>query len=188
MLNQGICELLSDTNMLLRKGEKVIWIGKPLKASFMMKGIVSSALGLIWLSFSLFAMYVYLWASTLQGFEMIVLLVLSLFVLIGVGLTVGPVLWQVMCYKNTNYVITNQRLITQTGAVGVDTRFIELDNIQEVYINVSFVDKIFGTGSLVVMTAGFSFLGGMFPIMMGLKEPYRIQKLLQETQILTPSM
>ena len=171
--------------MLLRKGEKVIWSGKPLKVLFMMKGIVSSAFGLLWLSFSLFAMYMYLWAGDLQGFEMVAIFALSLFVLIGVGLTVGPSLWQVMRYKNTNYVITNQRLITQTGAIGVDTRFIELKNIQEVYVNISFVDKVFGTGSLIVMTAGFSLLGKMYPVMTGLKEPYKVQKLFQETQILT---
>ena len=173
--------ILSETNQLLRKGEKVIWSGKPLKASFMMGGFVVSAFGLVWLSFSLFAM----WASTLQGIEMFVTLVLSLFVFIGFGLTLGPSIWQVMRYKNTKYLITNQRLITQTGAIGVDTRFLDLDNIQEVYVNVSFVDKVFGTGSLIVMTSGFSLLGKMYPVMTELKEPYKVQKLLQETQILT---
>jgi hypothetical protein len=93
VVNQGLQLILSETNMLLRKGEKVMWSGKPLKASLMLKGIISSAFGLVWLSFSLFATYMYLWGGTLQGFEMVVILVLSLFVLIGVGLTVGPALW-----------------------------------------------------------------------------------------------
>lgn len=176
---------LSQMPRLLRSGEKVIWCGQPHKASFMMKGYLSSALGLVWLSFSLFAMYIFLWASPAQGFELIVTFTLSLFVLIGIGLTIGPTVWNVMRYKHTHYIITNQRLITQTGAVGVDTRFINLDHIQEVYVNVSFVDKLFGTGSLIVVTAGLPFLGRMYPIMTGLKEPYHIQQRLQEARSLT---
>jgi uncharacterized membrane protein YdbT with pleckstrin-like domain len=176
---------LSEVPKLMRPSEKVIWRGQPHKASFMMKGYISSAFGLVWLSFSLFAMYIFLWASPAQGFELIVAFVLSLFVLIGVGLTVGPTVWQVMRYKHTHFVITNQRLITQTGAIGVDTRFINLDHIQEVYVNVSFIDKLFGTGSLIVVTAGLPFLGRMYPVMTGLKEPYHVQQRLQEARSLT---
>ena len=141
----------------------------------MIAGFVVSAFGLVWLSFSLLAM----WLSTLQGIETFVTLFLSLFVLIGFGLTLGPPIWQVMRYKNTQYVITNQRLITQTGAIGVDTRFLDLDNIQEVYVNVSFVDKIFGTGTLIVVTAGFPFLKGNYPAITALEDPYKVQMLLQ---------
>lgn len=172
--------------MLLRSGEKIIWHGQPQKSSFLMKGYVNSAFGLVWLSFSLFAMYIFLWGNPAQGFELIAAFALSLFVLIGVGLTVGPTVWQVMRYKHTHYVITNQRLITQTGAIGVDTRFINLDHIQEVYVNVSFVDKLFGTGSLIVVTAGLPFLGRMYPVMTGLEEPYQIQQRLQEARSLIP--
>ena len=158
--------------------------GKPLKASFMIGGFVVSIFGLVWLIFSLSAM----WMSTLQGIEIFETIFLSLFVLIGFGITLGPPIWQVMRYKNTKYLITDQRLITQTGAIGVDTRFLDLDNIQEVYVNVSFIDKVFGTGSLIVVTAGIPFFKGAFPAITAIEEPYKIQKLLQETQVLTIKM
>jgi len=83
-----------------------------------------------------------MWLSNLQEIEVFVTLFLSLFVLIGLGLTFGPPIWQVMRYKNTKYLITSQRLITSTGAIGVDTRFIDLENIQEVYVNVGFVESL----------------------------------------------
>ena len=170
-----------ETDKLLRKVEKVIWSDKPLKSPFMIGGFIASVFRLVWLSFSLFAM----WVSTIQGIETFVTLFLSLFVLIGFGLTLGPPIWQVMRYKNTKYLITNQRLITQTGAIGVDTRFLDLDNIQEVYVNVNFIDKVFRTGSLIVVTAGFPYLKGIYPAITALKEPYKIQSLLQEALILT---
>ncbi|MGB9741512.1 MAG: PH domain-containing protein [Candidatus Bathyarchaeales archaeon] len=39
-----------------------------------------------------------------------------------------------MRYRNTEYMITNQRVVTQTGAIGMDTRFVKLNNVQEVYV------------------------------------------------------
>ena len=87
--------------------------------------------------------------------------------------------------------ITDKRIITQTGAIGVDTRFVDLDKIQEVYVQIGFIDRLFGTGTLYAMTAGFSGFapagrygyGGMHylrPSLAALKEPYEVQKLLQE--------
>lgn len=52
------------------------------------------------------------------------------------------------------YMITDQRIITQTGAIGVDTRFVELNKIQ-VYVRVDWLDKIYGAGSIIAVTAGY---------------------------------
>lgn len=138
-----------------------------------------SAFGLLWLSFSIFAMSLAV-SSGAPGFATLALL---LFVLIGFGLTLGPSMTQTLRYRNTKYVITDQRLITQTGAIGLDTRFVDLDKIQEVHVNVGLMDKIFGTGTLIVVTAGFVLVGVARPFccFAGLKEPYAVQKLLQET-------
>jgi uncharacterized membrane protein YdbT with pleckstrin-like domain len=116
------------------------------------------------------------------------------FVLVGVGLTFGPFLLQWMRYNNTEYMITDKRLITQTGAIGLDTRFVDLEKIQEVYVQIGIIDKLFGTGTLVAMTAGFSgffpagrrgygSMYGMRPSFSALREPYQVQKLLQEAMV-----
>ena len=95
-------------------------------------------------------------------------------------------MWQLMRYRNTEYMITNQRLITQTGAVGLDTRFVDLDKVQEVYVKVGLMDKMFGTGSVIVVTAGFVPIAptrqGVLvrPSLEALREPYEVQKILQE--------
>ena len=98
----------------------------------------------------------------------------------------GSPMWQLMRYRNTEYMITNQRLITQTGAVGLDTRFVDLDKVQEVYVKVGLMDKMFGTGSVIVVTAGFVPVAptrqGVLvrPSLEALREPYEVQKILQE--------
>jgi len=92
-----------------------------------------------------------------------------------------------MAYRNTEYMITNQRVIIQTGAIGLDTRFVELDKIQETYVDVGFIDKAFGTGTVIVTTAGeYGYVDRhgrayrLRPSLASLREPYEVQKLLQE--------
>ena len=63
-------------------------------------------------------------------------------------------LWQLLRFRNTEYIITDKRLITQSGAIILDTRFVDFVKIQEVYVKVGIVDRLCGTGSLYAMTAG----------------------------------
>jgi uncharacterized membrane protein YdbT with pleckstrin-like domain len=89
-----------------------------------------------------------------------------------------------MRYNNTEYMITDRRIITQTGAIGLDTRFVNLDKIQEVYVQVGLTDKMFGTGTLYATTAGHVYVdtAGRYarPSLAALKNPYEVQKLLQD--------
>jgi uncharacterized membrane protein YdbT with pleckstrin-like domain len=96
-----------------------------------------------------------------------------------------------VAYRNTEYLITDQRVITQTGAIGLDTRYLDLDKIQEVYVQVGFIDRMFGTGTIFAVTAGQVYVGRggpfdrsidrfMRPSLAALKEPYEVQNILQE--------
>ena len=46
-----------ESSRYLEKDEKIIWSGKPVKSPFMIAGLSVSAFGLLWLSFSIFAMW-----------------------------------------------------------------------------------------------------------------------------------
>jgi len=174
---------LSQLNKHLRTDEKVLWSGKPVKTPFIIPSLATIPFGLFFLGFSI----LWMWGATSAEAGPFALFGL-LFVLIGLGLTVGPSIWQLMRYQNTEYMITDQRVITQTGAIGLDTRFVDLDKIQEVYVQVGFIDKMFGTGTVLVTTAGLVYMdtprGGapmsMRPSLAALKEPYEVHKLLQE--------
>lgn len=161
-----------------------MWSGKPVKVPFILSSLVTIPFGLIFLGFSIF----WMWGAASAGAPWFFTLFGLLFVFMGFGLTVGAPIWQLMRYPNTEYMITDQRIITQTGAIGLDTRFINLDKIQEVYVKIDFVDKMFGTGSVIVMTAGYVPVGYdttgrgalVRPSLDALKEPYEVQKLIQE--------
>lgn len=77
--------------------------------------------------------------------------------------------------------------MAQTGAIWIDTRFVELNKIQEVYVAVGWLDKLYGTGSIVAVTAGFVPVGAsspyiplLRPALKAVSHPYEVQKLLQE--------
>jgi len=167
----------------IRAGEKVLWRGKPVKMPFIVPSLATIPFGLFFLGFSI----LWMWGAASTGAPGPFALFGLPFVLIGLGVTVGPSIWQLMRYKNTEYMITDQRIITQTGAFGLDTRFVDFEKIQEVYVQVGFIDKMFGTGTVYAITAGFVFVDGgrgaasMRPSLAALKEPYEVQKLLQET-------
>jgi uncharacterized membrane protein YdbT with pleckstrin-like domain len=126
-----------------------------------------------------------------MGFFYGAFLMTLLFFLLPLVFIFGPTIWSLMAYKNTEYLISDQRIITQTGAIGRDTRFVDLEKIQEVYVRIGFFDRIFKTGSIMAITAGQVFVGmpqgsgwggqyGMRPSLAALREPYEVQRLLQE--------
>jgi uncharacterized membrane protein YdbT with pleckstrin-like domain len=178
---------LSRLDKLLNANEKVVWSGKPVRKAFILPGLVSIPFGLIFLAFPLF----WMWTADSTGAPHFFSLFVLPFVLVGFGIAFGPSLLQLFRYRNTEYMITDKRIITQTGAIGLDTRFVDFEKVQEVYVQVGVMDRLFGTGSLYAMTAGFSGFGprggygyrgfpGNRPSLSALKEPYEVQKLLQE--------
>jgi len=172
----------SSLSKHIRAGEKVLWIGRPVKTPFIIPSLATIPLGLVFVGFSIFWMWGAASAGTPEPFALFGLP----FVLIGFGITIGPSIWQLMRYRNTEYMVTDQRIITQSGAIGLDTRFVDLDKIQEVYVKVGFIDKMFGTGTVYAITAGFVFIDSgrgatsMRPSLAALKEPYEVHRLLQE--------
>jgi uncharacterized membrane protein YdbT with pleckstrin-like domain len=176
---------MSQLSNYLQPDEKVLWSSKPVLTPFIFSGIAAiSIIGIIWLIFAIFWM---LSALSMGAFFFPAALFGLPFILMGVCIILGPLLLELLRYRNTEYIITNQRIITQTGVIGIDTRFVELNKIQEVYVTVGWLDKIYGTGSMVAVTAGYVPVGGPSPYgsltrpaFKAVSRPYEVQKLLQE--------
>jgi len=172
----------------LRPNERILWEGKPVKKAFILPtSIVPVIFGL----FFLMPFLLFFLPTLLMGFFYGAFLFTLLWLLMPLALILGPTILALMAYRNTEYIISDQRIITQTGAIGIDTRFVDHEKIQEVYVRVSFWDKIFRTGSIMAITAGQVYLGapqgfgwggqyGIRPSIAALREPYEVQRLLQE--------
>jgi len=166
----------------LEPGEKIIWQGKPVFGPFILSGFGGIIPGFMFFLFALF------WTTGAwsAGAPIEFIFVGSLFMLIGLFILLGGPIVQWLRFKNTEYVITDQRIITQTGAFGLDTRYIDIVWIREVYVVVSIIDRLFGTGSVMVSTSS-GFIGGaspntnsLRPSLASLPDPYGIQKVIRD--------
>lgn len=124
---------MSEIDNILTKKEKKYWEGKPnlktylvLVAIFLIPSIIFFILG---------RRYNYY------------------FYFIGIFF-LALTIYKLLLYRYIAYAITNSRVIIQSGFIGRDYKSIDFDKIQDVGINVGLFDKIFGTGSIDIKTAG----------------------------------
>ena len=181
---------MTTLSRLLHSDENIIWQGKPVFKAFVFAGhnIALFVFGLIFMSFPLIFFLITLQSGApLFIFNLIPLL----FIFVGFGIFFGTPISSAFAHRNTEYAITNKRLIIQTGAIGLKTRFIDFEKIQEVNIKVGLMDKIFGTGGIYADTAssvrGWNYYSGsgrgynvMRPDFVALKDPYKVHNILQE--------
>jgi len=101
-------QVRSSLSKHIRQGEKVLWIGKPEKIPFVIPIMGTIPVGLVFMGFSIF----WMWTATSTGAPWPFALFGLPFVLISIGITFGSPIWQLMRYQNTEYMITDQRIIT----------------------------------------------------------------------------
>lgn len=174
-----IC-ILSQLNQRLREGEKVLWSGKPEKRPLQMRGLMFLPIALIFLIVPIAMTSI----TSSSGFPAFTVL-FDLFTIIFFLIFFGSIIFQFLSYENIEYMVTDQRILIQSGVLGVDTRFIGLAMIQEVSVSVGFLDRYFGTGTLTFKTASSGFGGYPSSYLFGssfiaLKNPYEVQQLLDD--------
>jgi len=182
---------LSRIAKLLRSNEKILWQGKPVLIPFILGGYhnIPIIFGLFFIAAILFTFIIPM-ASYGPHFNIMLFVLIPFFIVFAFAF---DTIILFLSYKNTEYAITNQRLITQTGAIGLDTRYVDLEKIQEVNVNIGFIDKLFGTGNIYAPSASQASIGAIltdtgfsYPQIIyrqnlaAIKEPYKVQKLLQE--------
>ncbi|MEM3596923.1 MAG: PH domain-containing protein [Candidatus Bathyarchaeia archaeon] len=175
---------MSRLSRHLYPDEKVLWSERPVLMPFILSGLIMiPVIAVVWMIFAMF----FIISALSAGAGPFPFLFFSFFILIVFFIIMIPLFVEYLRYGNTEYMITDQRIITQTGAIGIDTRFVELNKIQEVYVTVSWLDKIYGTGSIIAVTAGYVPVGApspynpiVRPAFKAVRNPYEVQKILQE--------
>ena len=169
--------------------EHILWQGRPKFTPFVLgRGIFVSIFGIFFLAFFLLAFA--LPALSMGAPQMFIVFMIPFFI-VPLLMIFSPLIWGFLAFKNTEYLITDKRVIAQTGAIGLDTRFVDLEKIQEVYVKIGFVDRFSDTGSIYAITAGQAFVGmrqswGSATHMMtrpsisSILEPYKVQRILEE--------
>ncbi len=144
---------MSELERHLGVEEKILWTGKPVKAPYVLPALGLIPFVLVFLGFFLFAF----WGSGMSLTDFPFLLAVGLALVVPLV----PVVWQLLRCNNTEYGITNKRVIIQSGGIGKTIRIIDLDRIQEAHVKVGFFDRLFKTGSILILTAGQMAVGNM---------------------------
>lgn len=145
-----------DLDRLLDDDERLIWHAKPEWKPVRLQYFVYAVLFIVF--FGMFGIFVVImFAIVLAGMFGDVVGLLGGFGLAVVGVVfvlLGALKLAERKYEYTEYAVTNERLIQFGGIVGRDFSSIGWDNVQDVEVNVGFVDGFYETGSLRVIAAG----------------------------------
>lgn len=158
------------------KGEKVIWIGKPKLAPFILKRLLGTV---PFLAFMLFPLFIFrfggIWSTPATFFIMLFLAFwYGTLLLVFSSLTVYPLL----VWRNIYYVLTDRKLIVRRGVIGIDFDILKLELVQQVNVNVGVIDKIYGTGSIIVQAVGVQPL-----VIENVENPLKVREVIDEQLI-----
>lgn len=101
---------------------------------------------------------------------------------------IGSIVATIIQSKNLYYAATDRRLIIQHGVIGLDYRSFEYTKIDDLYVKVGVIDKIFNTGSISLVTEyivnnnrtkAFHRLIGEANSFLAIDKPYEVFKKIQ---------
>ena len=176
---------LSRNNPVLSVGEAIYWKGKPKKSAFIAaKSLTLLPIAVIWLILDLNVLI-----PALSGGEMLMFLIpFFLLHLMPVWLWLGSTLSAGRRWKNTNYYVTNRRIIIQSGFFAVNESSLFYKDIRNAQMRIGLLDRLCHTGN-VVFDNGMTVYRNKqqkSPCMENLEDPKgvydRIQKIILDIQ------
>lgn len=131
---------------VLMAGERILWNGKPKKSAFICeKSLTMLPIAVIWLFLDLSIISDVFQVDQMQLF----FLVFFALHLMPVWIWLGSLITAPKRWRNTNYYVTNRRIIIQSGFWAVNEKSLYFKEIRSVQNKVGLFDKLFGTGSIL---------------------------------------
>lgn len=168
----------------LAAGEAILWRGKPKKSAFIAtKSLTLMPIAIVWLCIDSTVFF-----SAFNGGPWF-LIPFMLLHLMPVWLWLGSMITAGRRWKNTNYYVTNRRIIIQGGFLAVNENTLFYKDLRNARVRIGLLDKIFHTGDIVFdngLYYGNSRNREQLPTLEDLEEPYqvyeRIQKIILDIQ------
>jgi len=165
---------------LLDSNEKILWQGKPELLPYMFHSYILIFVGIPFLGFAL--MLTFIAMLSIVGIFMSFFGIP--FILIGASMVFSPLLYY-FTFPNIEYAITNKRIIMSGGLIGKDFKIIDHDKLQNITVNVSFIDKLFDkntgsikfySGEVVATKNGYT---SHYDTFISVKDPYEVFKFVK---------
>lgn len=147
---------LTDVKNILVDNEKIIWEGKPKKSAFVFNKVMTMLpLALIWLLFDGGIITMMIVSGEMGKMIWFIIPFFALH-LMPVWIWLSNVLTANKKWQNTKYIITDKRIIIQSGFIGLDYQTVYYKEISKVNLKVGMIDKMLKVGDIY-----FSCKGGM---------------------------
>lgn len=168
---------------VLAAGETVLWRGKPKRSSFIAtKSLTMLPIAIVWLCFD--ATFI---AASIGGGGAWFMIPFFALHLMPVWIWLGNVITAGRRWKNTCYYVTNRRIIIQGGFLAVEEKSLFYKDIHNVQVKIGLLDKIFGTGDVLLDMGAVSSKGRpLYASLEDLEDPHqvyhRVQKIVLDIQ------
>lgn len=140
--------LHTNLDNIIIKGEQIIWRGKPKKSAFIINKVLTMLpIAIIWLMLDLGFIAS---AFSATNFKEIVGFIIPFFILhlMPVWIWLSNVLTANKKWKNTEYAVTDKRIIIMSGFIGMDYQSIYYKDIKNVDLKISVIDKLLKVGDI----------------------------------------
>lgn len=184
----GYTEERVDIEGLILEGEQLLWSGKPKKNAFVInKSVVMMPFALIWFSFDAFFIGTMIRTG---AFKSMLFFIIPFFAihLMPVWMWLYNVLSANRQWENTEYAVTDKRIIIRGGTVGYNFRNIYYTEINSVDLHVGVIDKMLGVGDILINTGGdiANSKSKSAPAILDIENPYelfnKVQKIVLDIQ------
>lgn len=169
----------------LAAGEAILWRGKPKKGAFIAtKSLTLMPIAILWLCVDSTVFF-----SAFNSSAPWFLIPFMLLHLMPVWLWLGSMITAGRRWENTNYYVTNRRIIIQGGFLAVNETTLFYKDLRNARVRIDLLDKLFHTGDVVFDNGiyyGNSRSQDRLPHLEDLEDPYqvyeRIQKIILDIQ------
>jgi membrane protein YdbS with pleckstrin-like domain len=137
----------------LVSGEKELWSGKPKKKAFILNQILGMApIAIIWLAIDSWFITMFLSGMGEESGEMgnMLFFIIPFFALhlMPVWIWLSQVFTANKKWQNTQYFVTDKRIIIQNGFIAANYQSIYYKDIRNVNMHIGIIDKMLGVGDI----------------------------------------
>lgn len=171
---------------MLAAGEAILWKGKPKKGAFIAsRSLTLLPIAVVWLCFD----SMLIGQIFDGGSDALILIPFTLLHLMPVWLWLGSMLTAGKRWKNTNYYVTNRRIIIQDGFLAVNENSLFYKDMRNAQVRIGLLDKLFHTGDILIdhgVITARNTRHPVIPTLEDLEDPHgvynRIQKIILDMQ------
>lgn len=168
---------------LLEPNEKVLWQGKPRKYVYILENVLTMLpFAIVWLLFDgLFIAAFAVNYDKIPWFTWLFIVPFFILHLFPVWVWFAKVISANRRYKNTEYCVTEKRVIIKSGFVGMQLHSLMMKDIVRVDIHRGLFDKMFGVGDLSVYTASSEYAkNSLINSIIDIPDYIEVMKLIQK--------